>query len=86
MGLPNLTVGCVIRAFRPFHGRRNCRTERTIHYVVHKFEATDSVNKAATPVRRQKARSSSVRENPKLSTPRRSQEPSADYNLANFLL
>ena len=71
-----------------FRGLRDCfprhrrPTESTIQRLVKRFELTGSINKQPTPVRRRNARSAeniaavreSVRENPKQSISRRSQE------------
>ena len=78
--------GCSVlatyRELRPFYGRHNRPTDRTIRNVVDKFESTGSVNDRPTPVRRRNARSAeniatireSVQENPRQSIPRRAQE------------
>ena len=76
--------GCSVRAtnrkLRPFYGRHNRPTDRTIRNVVDKFESTNLSR--PTPVRRRNARSAeniaavreSVREYPRQSISRRSQE------------
>lgn len=71
-----------LRALRPIHGLRGGPSRSTLHRLVTKFETTGSVNNQPTPVRRRNARSAeniaavreSVRENPRQSIPRRSQE------------
>ncbi|XP_065084407.1 uncharacterized protein LOC135706689 [Ochlerotatus camptorhynchus] len=64
------------RALRPFYGRNNRPTERTIRNVVNKFEETGSVNAQPPSVREQNASTvrKSEQENPRQSTPRRAQE------------
>lgn len=69
------SVRATHRALRPFYGRHNRPTERTIRRVVDKFESTGSVNDRSTPVRQRNARSAeniaavreSVQENPRQS-------------------
>ena len=70
------------RALRDFYPRHNRPAESTIRRLVTKFESTGSINNQPTPVRRRNARSAeniaavreSVRENPRRSISRRSQE------------
>jgi len=71
-----------IRALRDFYPRHNRPAESTIRRLVAKFESTGSINHQLTPIRHRNARSieniaavrDSVRENPRQSISRRSQE------------
>jgi len=70
------------RALHDFYLRHNRPAESTIRCLVAKFESTGSINNQPTPLRRRNARSAeniaavreSVRENPRWSISRRSQE------------
>jgi len=76
------SVRKTFRALRDFYLRHNRPAESTIRRLVAKFESTGSTNNQPTPVRHRNARSAeniaavreSVRENPRQSISRRSQE------------
>ena len=76
------SVRKTFRALRKFYGRNNRPAESTIRHLVNKFESGGTVTDTIVPVRQRNARSEanitavneSVRENPSLSIPRRSQE------------
>ncbi|CAF1523416.1 unnamed protein product [Didymodactylos carnosus] len=78
----NESVRETFRALREFYGRNNRPVESTIRRLVNKFESSGTVTDTKVPVRQRNARSEaniaavneSVRENPNLSIPRRSQE------------
>ena len=75
------SVRQTFRQLRNNYGRNDRPTERTIQRIIAKFEESGSVTDRAVPVRRRNARSvenivavtESVREDPDLSIPRRSQ-------------
>jgi len=77
-----IKISAPFRALRDFFSRHNRPAESTIRRLVAKFKSTGSINNLPTPVRRRNARSAeniaavreSVRENPRRSIFRRSQE------------
>ena len=78
----NESVQKTFRALREFYGRNNRPVGSTTRRLVNKFESSGTVTDTIVPVRQRNARSEpniaavneSVRENPNLSVPRRSQE------------